>query len=340
MHGTRTTRKLLVILATLGLLVGTATTAAADQPTSVITLPGGATSRPEGVAVDSHDIYVSSVGNGAIFHADRDDTEATVFLPAGADGRTAATGIKAVDGKLYVSGAGTGKVFVYDLATKALLFSASTGVSPTFVNDVDLDKDGNAYFTDSLSPRLYRVRQVNGIWQMETFVDFTGTAFAYVAGFNANGVVVTENSHYAIVVQSNTGSLYRVGLQDKSVVKIDLGGAVVTRGDGLVLRGQTLYVVRGGIGAGPGGVTKLRLRDHFSTGSVQGDLVDPTFAVPTTGARLGGRLIVVERAVQPRPALAALHGEQRQAVLAPELSRGRWRSRRDRGGSPRSRCLR
>lgn len=25
------------------------------------------------------------------------------------------------------------------------------------------------------------------MWQLDTFVDFTGTAFTYVAGFNANG---------------------------------------------------------------------------------------------------------------------------------------------------------
>ncbi len=289
MYGTRTIRKLFVVIATLGMLLGTAATAGADDPTTVITLPGGATSRPEGVATDGDDIYISSVANGTIFHADSDDTEATVFLPAGGDGRTAATGIKAVDGRLYVSGAATGKMFVYDLATKAQLFSASSGANLTFINDVDVDKDGNAYFTDSRTPSLYRVRQVGGVWQLDSFVDFTGTAFNYVAGFNANGIVVTENSQYAIIVQSNTGSLYRVGLHDKSVVRIDLGGAAVTGGDGLVLRGQTLYVVRGSLG----GVTKVRLRDHFTSGSLQGNLIDPTFAVPTTGARLGGRLIVV-----------------------------------------------
>lgn len=58
-------RKLSAAAATIGLPLGTAATAGADDPTSVITLPDvtfpgaptdGSASRPEGVATDGHDI--------------------------------------------------------------------------------------------------------------------------------------------------------------------------------------------------------------------------------------------------------------------------------------------
>lgn len=106
-------------------------------------------------------------------------------FPLGGDGRLAVTGIKAHKGLLYVSGAATGLVFIYDLKTKALVFKGPTGLVPpgsSFVNDVDLAADGSAYFTDSRSPYLYRVaRGANGVWFL------------------------------ALIVQSNTGKLFRVG---------------------------------------------------------------------------------------------------------------------------------
>lgn len=210
---------------------------------------------PEGVAYQRGTafFYVSSTTDGTIFRGDLREPRASVFLPGGADGRTTAVGLK-VDhrGRLFVAGGNTGQVFVYDTTTKALLFKASNGLpsSQTFINDVAINsRDGAAYFTDSISPLLYKVAQnAQGQWTFETFLDFTGTPFVYQQGFNANGIAATPNGKYLIVVQSNTGKLFRIDLATKQVAPIDLGGQTVTNGDGILLQGNTLYVVRNALG--------------------------------------------------------------------------------------------
>lgn len=278
-----------------GLCFGLSGTAGADTPSFKVTLPTGPTptsSRPEGVAVDGKDVYVGSVGDGSVFTFRKGDRSATTFLPAGGDGRSAVTGLKAERGLLFVSGAATGQVFVYDLATKGLVFKAATGASaanPSFINDVDLDRNGAAYFTDSVRPALYRVAKgADGQWTFETFIDFTGTPFAYTTGFNANGIAIDDGAGIALIVQSNTGKLFRVDLATKAVTEVDLGGARVNGGDGLVLRGDTLFVI-----SGANGITEVRLADNATTGTLRGSTGDPTFAGPTTAARQGGRLYVV-----------------------------------------------
>ena len=292
----RGSRIFVPIVLAFGSVIGIAGAAGADDPTAVITLPGAATlpdgiaSRPEGIANDGDTLYVSSVASGAIFTADVDDAVATVFLAAGSvGGPTSATGMKVHGGRLFISGAATGKVFVYDLATKAQIFSGAVAAGgPTFINDVAVGRDGIAYFTDSQRPVLYRLVPAGGTYTFETFMDFTGTAFAYTTGFNANGITISENGKYALVVQSNTGKLFRVDLADRWVTQVDMGGALLSGGDGLVLRGQTLYVI-----AGATGVTKVRLRDNFTSGAVRSVTTDPTFVSPTTAALVGNRLVVV-----------------------------------------------
>ena len=191
-----------MVTATIGILgvVATPTIALADDDTTLITLPGDLSSRPEGIANDGRTLYVSSVANGTIFTADIDDSAAEVFLPAGSDGRTSATGLKAANGLLYISGAATGKVFVYDIATKALRYTAQVAAGgSTFINDVAVARDGTAYFTDSNRPLLYRVMPTaGGSFTFETFIDFTGTAFVYQPGFNANGITLSEDGQIRV----------------------------------------------------------------------------------------------------------------------------------------------
>ncbi len=97
-----------------------------------------------------------------------------------------------------------------------------------------------------MQPFLYRTRlgKDGSVGELEKFVSFAGTAFAYQPGFNANGIAIDKGGKYAIVVQSGTGKLFRVDLRDKGVSEVDLGGQTVPMGDGLLLAGKTLYVAR------------------------------------------------------------------------------------------------
>lgn len=94
---------------------------------------------------------MSSTTDGAIYAGDVRDETLRIVLAGNTDGRTFAAGL-AVDAesRLYVSGGGTGKLFVYD-ASGALLASFAAGSAPTFINDVAVAKDGSAHFTSSCS---------------------------------------------------------------------------------------------------------------------------------------------------------------------------------------------
>ena len=55
----------------------------------------------------------------------------------------------------------------------------------------------------------------DGVETLPVFLDFTGTALQYTAGFNVNGIAATPDGRYLVLAQSNTGKLYRVGVCDR-----------------------------------------------------------------------------------------------------------------------------
>jgi Cu-Zn family superoxide dismutase len=258
-------------------------------------LPGAAVF-PEGIAYDERTstVYVTSTTDGTVFRGDVRDGTLAPFLPGGADGRTTAIGV-AVDPRsqrLFVAGGATGRVFVYDARTGALVANLAGGSSPTFVNDVAVARDGVAYATDSQSPVLYRLVPDGAGYRLERWLDLTGTAIRYQAGFNLNGIEATEDGRYLFTVQSNTGRVFRIDTRTRAVVEVDLGGERLLSGDGLYLRGATLYAVQNALGV----VTEVRIRGLGSDapgGRVVDRITDPSFRFPTTLEVARGRLLVV-----------------------------------------------
>lgn len=248
---------------------------------------------PEGIAFQrsTGDFFVSSTTNGAIFRGNVKDADTAVFLPAGQDGRTTAVGLK-VDrcDRLYIAGGSTGRVWVYDTDTGALLATFSNGRSTTFINDVIVTRDGTAYFTDSLAPVLYRLSQDrNGKWVFEEWLDLRNSPIPSGTEFDLNGIAASENGKYLIVVHATTGELFRVSTATGTIIKLNLGGATVINGDGLLLQGRTLYVAQNY----PAQITKIHLTDDLARGTITSVTTDPSFALPTTIAAARGRLLVV-----------------------------------------------
>ena len=285
-----------------------------DDVTAPETLPAryvlpGATVFPEGITYDSaaRALYVGSTTDGAIYRADVRDTLAAVYLPGGADQRTDVRGVK-VDGRgrLFAAGGATGRAFVYDTRASggarlvaALASTAAAGAS--FLNDVAVGPSGDAYFTDSREPVLYRVPATPGAGgqlQLERWLPLAGTPIVYGTGFNLNGIVATSDGRYLLTVQSNTGRLYRVTLADKAVREVAVTGATLTNGDGLVLEGQTLYVVRNANRE----VVKLTMSDDFAAGAAASVTTYPGLLFPTTAARAGARLLLVNSQLDRRTA--------------------------------------
>ncbi|HTN24914.1 MAG TPA: hypothetical protein VL120_13055 [Solirubrobacteraceae bacterium] len=258
---------------------------------SVFTIPGD-TVFPEGIARSGKTFFVSSTTDGTIFKGNTRSKDPLVpFAAGGADGRTTATGMTVNGGRLFVSGAGTGKAFVLDATTGATLkvLDTNPGTTPSFINDVTVG-GGFAYFTDSLRPIIFRAATSGPtVGDMEPWLDLTGTPFVFQDGFNANGIVNYDNGRRLIVVQSNTGKLFRINTATKAVTQVDLGGATVVNGDGLVAHGSRLYVVQNADNQ----ITTVKLRNGKRAGRIGKVLKSDLFAFPTTAVRDGSRLLVV-----------------------------------------------
>lgn len=264
----------------------------------VISLPDGF--RPEGIATGrGASFYVGSLVDGAIYRGSLITGRGSVLVP-GVAGR-AATGLE-VDprGRLFAAGASTGAAHVYDARTGAPLASyqfAAPGTS--FVNDVVVTRTA-AYFTDSLNPVLYvlpfgrggRLPAAGGFRTLPYSGDIQ-----YQPGFNVNGIEATADGRRLIVVQSNTGLLFSVSARTGASRVIDLGGADVMRGDGLLRRGRILYVVQNQLNR----VAAIRLDRDLSSGTVLRLITDPALDVPTTVAAFGPFLYAVNARFNTTP---------------------------------------
>lgn len=257
---------------------------------------------PEGIAVDSRsgDVYVGSFTDGAIFRATANNPKAEVFLPSGTDGRQTANGLH-VDaaGRLWVIDHTTG-VAVYDTKTRALIarFDAPRADKP-FLNDLAMTADGNLYLTDSARPVVYRVTpdQLNdaiahgGRADLSIFSDFAAAKEPVTqANTLLNGIVADPAGRYLLVVDMATGDLYRVSLQAQpSVTKVKLNGGTMINGDGLELRGDTLWVVQNRDNT----VSRWTVSADGTAADLQQHVTDAALSVPTTIAHVGDRALVV-----------------------------------------------
>lgn len=254
---------------------------------------------PEGIAFDESAgaFYTGSTQDGTLYRGDLNTGEVTVFSAAGADGRLAATGMK-VDGagRLWVSGAGTGHMFVYDTADGSLIARYSTPEPDTrFINDVTLMPGGDAFFTDSFRPHLFRISGTDG-GAIEPWLDFTGTVLQYEQGFNLNGIAATRDGQYLFVVHTGNGGLFRIDADSKEVIEVDTGGTALVGGDGLLLEGSTLYVVRNRFGE----IVPVTLADDLRSGTIGKSITHESFSFPTTIARAGDSFLVVIAQIDKR----------------------------------------
>jgi sugar lactone lactonase YvrE len=256
----------------------------------------GAQVFPEGVAYrsDTGDFYVGSTADGTVFRGNVEggSKEAGVFLEPESDGRTTAIGMEVdEEGRLFIAGGETGRIFVYDTESADLVRRLDTpDAEATFLNDVAVTPDRDAYFTDSMRPVLFRVTSTgDGVGDAEPWLNFEGTPAEYEEGFNFNGIDATEDGRYLVAVQSNTGELFRIDTESKEVDEIDLGGETLANGDGLLLDGRTVYVVRNEQEL----IVPVKLSGEYISGEVGEPFTDPSFAFPTTIAKTDGRLLVV-----------------------------------------------
>jgi hypothetical protein len=236
-------------------------------------------------------IYSGSRANGAIYAANLRTGEGAILVPGQAGRVAVGLSFDSRTNYIFVAGGPTGKAYVYDADTGALVQEYTLTAPGAFVNDVIVTHDA-AYFTQSALAEYYRVPlgpggQLAPPGDVET-IPLSGE-WQQVAGFNANGIEATPNGKWLIVVNSTTGALYRVEPLTGVATRINLGGASVSAGDGLLLRGHTLYVVRNQFNQ----IAIVELAPDLGSGQVIGAISNPNFDIPTTIAAFGNALYAV-----------------------------------------------
>jgi sugar lactone lactonase YvrE len=188
---------------------------------------------------------------------------------------------------LFVAGGFTGQAYVYDLGTGATVATYQlTSSASTVINDVTVTQDG-AWFTDSLQAQLYfvPVSAARALGPSSTLA-LSGPAADTSADFNLNGIQATANGKTLIVAHSGTGQLYTV--DPTSGASAAIAGVSVPQVDGIVLQGRRLWAVQN-----TNQVSRIRLRPNLASGVVEEVITSDLFQVPTTAARFGSRLAVV-----------------------------------------------
>ena len=281
----------------LALSAGTVVTAAPAGATvlpKVIRLPNGF--RPEGIATGrGTTFYVGSQVDGAIYRGDLLTGRGAVFIP-GTPGDTV-RGLKVAGDLLFAAGGPSGTVKVYDVRTGRLLLREQVGApGASFVNDVVVTRDA-AYYTDSTVQVMYvlPLRHGGRLGTVRT-VPLTGD-IVYGPGFNANGIVASPNGRTLVLVQSNTGLLFRVSARTGVTTRIDAGGFSFTNGDGMLRRGNTLYVMRNVNNQ----LVQARLSHDYTRVRVVRTVTDPNFDAPTTIAFFGPFIYAVNARLTTPP---------------------------------------
>lgn len=255
-----------------------------------ILMPAG--SGPECIVIaEGHLAYVSSLKTGVVFLVDLERGTHETFVPPVSP---TAVGL-ALDahGRLFVCGGIDGSLTVIDTADRSVLKRYQLGGEQSFPNELILTPHA-AWVTDSFSPVLYKLPfgpygelpaddEVARLPISGDFVYQQGETFA--ENFNANGIVPTPDRKALLVVQTNTGKLFRIDPATGHSTLVDLGADDVIWGDGMVLEGRTLYVVQNLANA----VSMIELDVTGTSGKVIDRWTNPSFDTPTAMTRFGDR---------------------------------------------------
>jgi hypothetical protein len=177
--------------------------------------------------------------------------------------------------QLFVAGGESKAIYVYNARTGADVASFPLP-DAGFVNDVVLTRRA-AYFTDSLVQQLYRLRiRRDGSLGPVTRIPLSGD-IEFTAGFNANGIDTLKSRGRLVIVQSNTGELFKVNARTGRTREIALDQPV-TNGDGILRQGRKIYVVQNRDNK----IAVVKLSRKERRGRVRRFLTDPRLDVPTT----------------------------------------------------------
>ncbi|MFE2646206.1 hypothetical protein ACFXDO_27130 [Streptomyces nigra] len=289
-------RLLAPALVTAALLVGTAAVPAAGTgrplPGSYVvshtpgTLPEGIDVRADGT------MYVSSDATGALYRGRVTSPRMRPFPAEGATSRDSTRGVH-TDRAGRVFSVGRGRLTVH-APDRRLLQAVDAPAGPLGapdLNDLVITPDA-VYVTDWANPVVLRAGLHHGrVGPLEPWADMRGAFPGFPDRYwLLNGIVADPAGRTLLVASNGTEAVWRIDTATREIGRLDLGETSFGA-DGMVLRGRTLYAVLN-YGA-PHGVYIARLDAELRTGTVVHRVTGDTFDLPTTLARRGCRLYVV-----------------------------------------------
>jgi len=256
----------------------------------VFTLAPDPAGNPEGIAYQqrTRSFFVSITADGAIYRGTTDSDTVSPFI-SGAAGQSA-VGMKVRGNKLYVAGGTTGTITVYDLSTKQAIATFQTGADG-FLNDLVVTRNGDAWVTDSFRPTLWHItgKQVRAGGGTPQAIDLAAVFGTTPNEFHANGIVAL-NSHRFVVVDTATGTLYRINVRQGVATIQAITGVSLPGGDGMIRDRGRLVVVQGGP---PAQLSFVKLNRSARRGSTIATRTSTKLVGPSTVARARKLYLVV-----------------------------------------------
>ena len=280
-------RRVLAALLAPALTLALVSPAGAKAHPSLLPLPDDFA--PEGIAAAGRTFYAGSLVDGDIYRGSLHSGKGSVFIDVTC---RQAAGLK-VDrwrGLLWVAGGFTGHAYVYDLHSGADVADFDLGGG--LVNDVVVTRRA-AYFTETFAPAIYMVPiRRNGSLGTPRTITVTGPAGTSVPDtFGLNGIEATPHGRRLIVAHTDLAKLFKVNPRTGASKEIVVLGGTLTPGtlDGILRVGRRVWIVENFANR----LTRVKVSRHWTRARVEQTVTHPLFQVPTTVARHGGRLVVV-----------------------------------------------
>lgn len=247
---------------------------------------------PEGIAVGTGStFYAGSITSGDIYRGSLRSGDGEIFIDAPAGRSAVGLKVDRAHRLLFVAGGATGAAYVYDLRTGDPVATYQFGpAGAALLNDVIVTSDA-AYFTDSFAPVLYKIPIGGGgrLGAGET-IALSGPAAAIdPASPNLNGIEATANGSTLIVNHTALGALFTVDPATGASAPIAVAGLLPLTLDGLLLAGRDLWAVENFANT----LVRVTLSPDLSSGTITAEITSPLFRVPTTVAKHGNRLALV-----------------------------------------------
>ncbi|MFI6828008.1 hypothetical protein ACIBG5_12965 [Kribbella sp. NPDC050241] len=248
--------------------------------------------QPEGIATGpGATFYAGSLTTGDIFRGSLRTGKGAIFVDA-PPGRSA-SGMKVErDAKrLWVAGGATGHAYVYSTRSGSTVKDLVLATGDSLINDVTVTEHA-AYFTDTFAPVIYKVPiGHHGRIGTPQTIPLSGPAAVMGVFPNLNGIDAPRSGKWLILGHSSRGELYLVNPRTGASRTIAITGGTITPGtpDGILLDGRTLWVVENFAER----LVKIRLSGDLTSGRITETFTSKLFRIPTTVAKSGDRLALV-----------------------------------------------